>query len=60
MTVDEARVILGDDVKPDGSLSCIGRYLYWKPGDETATLDADFSADELEAIAVLMRATPSR
>lgn len=57
MAVDEqkAREILGDDIQPDGSLYCLGRYLAWSHGDDTVTLDAKFSADELEAIAYWMR-----
>jgi len=55
MDEQKARAILGTDVQPDGSLYCLGRYLNYVLGDETACLDADFTADELEAIAWWMR-----
>lgn len=51
----KARAILNTDVRSDGSLYCLGRYLSYTPGDSTACLDADFTADELEAIAWWMR-----
>ena len=51
MNKKRAREILGDDIKEDGSLHCLGRYLNWNVGDEEVTLDADFSVEELEAIA---------
>jgi hypothetical protein len=57
MTLEEAKKILNTDVQSNGSLYCLGRYLEFNPKfPETATLDADFTADELEAIAVYMRA----
>jgi len=55
MDYETARAILGTDVRSDGSLYCLGRYLRYTPGDDTACLDADFTADELEAIAWWMR-----
>jgi hypothetical protein len=61
MTRERAREILGDAVQPDGGLSCLGHYMAWTPGDETATLDSRFTADELEAVAVTRRCVrPSR
>lgn len=57
MTLEEARAILGVAVQPDGSLDALGHYMEWKPGDKTIILDDDFTADELEAMAVHMRAT---
>lgn len=47
-------------IQPDGGLYDTSHdashdYLKWKPGDDTATLDGDFTADELEAIADHMR-----
>ena len=58
MTFDEAKTILGDSVRPDGGLFNGGWYLAWPgaEGIESATLDGRFTADELEAIAVYMRA----
>lgn len=55
MTLEEAKALLGDAVKPDGGLYDSVHYLAWTPGDDTACLDAYFTADELEAIAVVMR-----
>jgi len=59
MTEARARVILGPAVNPDGSLDQLSQYLSWNPGEETACLDSDFEADELEAIAWWMRNTPA-
>jgi hypothetical protein len=36
-------------------LHSLGWYLSWNPGDEQATLDGDYSAEDLEAIAWWMR-----
>jgi hypothetical protein len=41
--------------KEDGCLFSLGWYLSWDIGDDKATLDGEFSADELEAIAWWMR-----
>jgi hypothetical protein len=46
-----ARHALNDD----GTLHNVGWYLAWSGGDDEATLDGIFSADELEAIAWWMR-----
>jgi hypothetical protein len=59
MTREQAIEILGTDIQADGRLFCGGRYLAWAVGDEEATLDADFTADELEAIAWWMRNSAS-
>lgn len=55
MTYEEAKALLGDAIKPDGSFYSLGYYGLWSPGDDTATLDGEFTADELEAVAVVMR-----
>ncbi len=55
MNETRAREILGDTVQPDYSLYCLGHYTHWTPGDKDATLDCQFTADELEAIAWWMR-----
>ncbi len=47
--------VLGRAAREDGSLGSYGWHLSWRPGDETAELDGDFTADELEAIAKWMR-----
>jgi hypothetical protein len=58
MTREEAKQVLGAMVQSDGSLMAVrGHYVHWLPGDPTAILDDVFTADELEAIAVWMRAT---
>ena len=48
MTVKEA-------VQPDGGLFDLGWYLAWSPGHDTATLDGEFTADDLIAIAEHMK-----
>jgi hypothetical protein len=57
MTLEEAKKALGDSLKPDGSVYELGQYMCYSPGDKTVCLDADFNADELEALVVYMRAT---
>jgi hypothetical protein len=41
---------------PDGGLYGMGPYLRWEPGQTSATLDGEFTADELRAIADYMAA----
>ncbi len=60
MTLDEAKTILGDRLRKDGSIVDSVNYVSWGPGDLRATLDAGFTADELEAIATVMRASVER
>lgn len=55
MNEAKAREILGDTIRPDGSLYHGLQYVYWVPEEKDVTLDSDFSADELEAIAWWMR-----
>lgn len=56
MTLDEAVKRLGKAVTETGLYS-LGWYLGYNAGDGYAVLDGDFTADDLEAIAVYMRAT---
>jgi len=42
---------ISDYVEPDGSLHRLLPYLRWNVGEETATLDGDYTAAELRAIA---------
>lgn len=56
MNIDEARIILADEIMPEGGLFSLGWYLSWKVGKEDAVLDGQFTADQLEAIALVMRA----
>lgn len=56
MTIEEAIEILKDDIQEDGGLYGLGWYLNWDPLDNYAVLDGYFNADQLEAIAVYMRA----
>jgi hypothetical protein len=55
MTEQRARDLLGECVRPDGRL--LGGYdmVAWQHGESSATLDGQFTADELEAIAWWMR-----
>jgi hypothetical protein len=55
MNEEQARRILGADIQPNDNLYCLGRYLSWETSDKEATLDAQFTADELEAIAWWMQ-----
>ncbi len=43
-------------IQPDGGLYDLGWYLAWTPGDETATLDGAFTAQQLRDIALHMEA----
>ena len=42
-------------IQPNGGLYSLGWYLHWNVGSNTATLDGEFTADDLEAIASHMR-----
>lgn len=56
MDESKAREILGDWIKADGHLYGLGAYLSWHSlSANRATLDGDFTADELEAIAWWMK-----
>lgn len=54
MTERKARKILGNAIGPNG-LYNLEQYLRYHNGDETACLDAEFTVEELEAIAFMMR-----
>lgn len=56
--MNEERVwnILGDCIDVNNnSLHSLGWYVSWTPGRDQATLDGEFTADDLEAIAWWMR-----
>ena len=58
MDEKKAREILGEWVQSDGTLFCLGQYVAWpSAGDDKQyiVLDAEFSVDDLEAIAWWMR-----
>jgi len=58
MTLDQAKEILKDAIDGEG-LHVIGGplgYLWFHQNSSTAVLDGDYTADQLEAIAVFMRA----
>ncbi len=60
MNEEKARSIPGDAIHEDGvTLSCLGHYMAWSPGDETITLDSEFTLEELEVIAWWMRNIPA-
>jgi hypothetical protein len=50
---------MGEDIKGivqyDGSLYSPSKYIYWKIGDEEATLDGSFSLEYLEFIVKRMK-----
>lgn len=50
MDIGKAKEILKDDIKDDGGLYCLGRYLSWNPGENSVCLDCMFDVEELEAI----------
>lgn len=60
MTLDEAITVLGEYYEPKTrSLQHLTPYVLWRPTAPDTTsicLDGDFTADELEAMAVVMRA----
>lgn len=49
--------LLEDCVQSDGSLNNISWYINWAVGDTFVTLDGDFTAEDLKAIAVHMENT---
>ena len=55
MNEELAREILKDYICEYGGLYCLGAYLSWTKGCESATLDGRFTPDELEAIAWWMK-----
>jgi hypothetical protein len=57
MTEQRAREILGEAIQPNGRLYNLSWYLDWSERTEPdkATLDGEFTADQLEAIAWWMR-----
>lgn len=55
MNEEKAREILGAAIRPDNSLSSLGPYIGWAPGDADICLDADFTVDELEALTWWLR-----
>lgn len=50
-----AREIIMDFIDLNGDLRFTSPWVAWGTGDNSVTLDGDFSADELEAIAWWMR-----
>lgn len=58
MTLIEAKKILGEIVDRSGDLYRLGSpgYVNWYSGELEITLDGSFTAEELEAFAVIMRA----
>lgn len=56
MTIERAREILGDAVDWTGGILPLGDRITFYPGLPVADLDGEFFADELEAIACVMRA----
>jgi len=59
MTLDEAKEHLSDCTASDGRLYSLGWYLSWDVGDLCAVLDGEFTPNDLEAIAIYMRALNS-
>jgi hypothetical protein len=58
VTIEEAIRILGTLYDPaTRGLRPESQYVSWEPGDAEAVVDDRFTADELEAMAVVMRAS---
>ena len=55
MNEENARFILGDAIKEDGSIHSYNPYINWRPGDTSICLDADFPILHLEAIVWWMK-----
>jgi hypothetical protein len=55
MDENKARSILGDAIKEDNHIHCLGHYMAWYPDEDKITLDCQFTADELEALAWWMK-----
>lgn len=55
MTREKALEIVDEWINEDGSFWSLGHFIGWHPGDEKIILDAEFSVEELEALAWLMR-----
>ena len=55
MNEKHSREILDAAIRSDGSLYFLGWYLYWDINGGEASLDGDFTADQLEAIAWWMK-----
>ena len=43
--------IIKDSLQPDGGLYWLSGYLSWNVGDRRVTIDGDYTAEELRAIA---------
>jgi hypothetical protein len=43
--------IIKDSLQPDGGLYWLAGYLSWNVGDRKVTIDGDYTAEELRAIA---------
>ena len=56
MDTAQIRAMLGDAVRQDGSLYQVVPWISWHSGSQWGiTLDGEFTADQLEAIAAHMR-----
>ena len=54
MTLDEAKVHLEDVIESNGDLYSLSWFLSWQKEGANATLDGDFDAEDLLAIATYM------
>lgn len=55
MREETAKEILAGCIEADDTLYNLGKYLRWEPCERAVTLDGQFTADQLEAIAWWMR-----
>lgn len=55
MNEKTAREVLAKVIQPDGSLRSMDWYIDWTPGHQTVSLDGNFSARALEAVAWWIR-----
>lgn len=56
MDIEKAEIHLAKQLTEDGGLDDASWYLHYLAGNEQATLDGSFTAEDLEAIAAVMRA----
>ena len=57
MNIEQAKKVVLDYIDPDdGGFFPDDHYASWSPGEMKACLDGNFTADELQAFAVIMRA----
>lgn len=57
MDIEKAKAHLAEIITENGGLEDPVNYLSYTPGAGSASLDGEFTAEDLEAIAIFMRAS---